>query len=233
VFLAHSKKTELIRSYPSTLIIILSIAILSFLALLNPFKYCIEPISTYSVVIRGHYEYILFFSYAYFSIGNPIAIVQFISDILAISLVCPRSEKIYGPWIIPIFFTANIIGAIFTLYINLLLDPSKIYIIYTPYIGNYPGVMALSILFALYRPRAKETLCVYIPCGIVVPYKSRASNIIIINFAISLCGFYYRGIPLNYVCFSSFFIIILYVYLLHRLIFNRALYVSPCDYISI
>jgi len=166
---------------------------------------------------------ILTYSYAYLVIGN-IGLVQLVSEVVVIYILFRRVGKIFGalPSII-LFVTSNIVGGFIACYIDLLANLGG-YRIYSIYVGNYSGIMAMMMLLALYRPKMEQWGFIILPWGIPLPYKSQNINIAVINLGIAVGFTYYYLIPLNYICFPSIFATYAITVVAYKLFFSPIVY---------
>jgi len=188
----------------------------------------VKPLSAYTLIIGRDVYVLLTYEAAYFVIGSKTAVMQFMFELIAVTYLTQRLEKIYRKWdILLIFFASNIVGGLVTCVIDTVLNLEMRLRMYSLYVGNYAGLMGLSFLIALYRPRSREVLFVVLPWGILFPYKSKSLNICFINIGIAVGGTYYIMIPHNYICFSSIFFVAPFALIMYLLVFMHNFYMKP------
>ena len=203
-----------IKRYPATACIFLYNIALIVLSIITPNT--IVPLSAYGLFLRGNIISIITYPGAYFRIGTIVITIQMVSEILALLLIGHRSEDIYGSIrTSTVFFSSNIIGGVFSCYLNLISITQTRSIIYITYVGNYPGIMALLFLYSLHRPNHKEWLPLFLPYGIIVPCKVRRMGIIMYNFGVAVSSFCFYAMPFNHICFSSLLVVYPYAYILY------------------
>lgn len=199
-------------------IIIISIVILASLSpLYLHTSRIIRPLSIDLIYIGDGYSSLLTYSFAYLAVGF-IGTIQLFFDTLLMLILLPRAERIFGVWTAISFFLGNLLGGIFVIHFDVFLGIKR------PYVGCYPGIMSVFILYVLYRPRIKQLLFIVFPGGFALPYRSRLRSIALMNLGVSICSIYYRIIPINYICFESYLVSIILSFIIYKFVLARCLY---------
>lgn len=203
---------DLLSAYPGT----------GFLALVIFFGnvvayFCrglMRPLSAFSATVMLDILPFLTYFMAHFALRHNVLVVsiflkiQLIFEVVAIIIIGVKIEKKIGtiPTIV-IFFISNVIGGLFAVFFDILAPTMYQQRKSIIYVGNYAGIMSLLCIYTFYRPRSRETLFLILPGNILLPYRSKSMNILLINLGIALAFLYFPIIPFNYVCFQSVLVI--------------------------